>query len=232
MQDWLLQTVSWQTRQLNHFKKLTVDNSDEQGVGVCGLGPDFCGTDCHSTCDYKSECDPGWGSQWSNATECPLDVCCSEYGFCGTTADFCGGAVVPSPQCSQDQRTSDKRTIGYYEGWNYQRPCGNMEPEDIPLGYYTHINFAFALIHPTTFRMDIMDEGTASRYRRVAELKAKQSNLQVWIAIGGWAMNDPGPYRTTFSDMAKSEAAQDAFFDSLMNFLVANDYDGVDLDWE
>jgi chitinase len=107
-----------------------------------------------------------------------------------------------------------------------------MEPEDIPLGYYTHINFAFALIHPTTFRMDIMDEGTASRYRRVAELKAKQSNLQVWIAIGGWAMNDPGPYRTTFSDMAKSEAAQDAFFDSLMNFLVANDYDGVDLDWE
>jgi chitinase len=107
-----------------------------------------------------------------------------------------------------------------------------MEPEDIPLGYYTHINFAFALINPKTFRMDVMDQGTASRYNRVSALKARQRNLQVWIAIGGWAMNDPGPYRTTFSDLAKSESAQNAFFDSLMNFLQANDFDGVDLDWE
>jgi chitinase len=76
-----------------------------------------------------------------------------------------------------------------------------MEPEDIPLGWYTHINFAFALIHPKTFRMAPMDDGTASRYKRVSNLKARQPGLEVWIAIGGWAMNDPGPYRTTFSDL-------------------------------
>ncbi|KAK7423413.1 hypothetical protein QQZ08_009091 [Neonectria magnoliae] len=210
----------------------TANREDEQGVGVCGLGPDFCGDDCHFTCNYKSECDPGWGAEWSNTTECPLSVCWSEYGFCGTSSGFCGGVLVPSPECGQDQRTSDKRTVGYYEGWNYQRPCGNMELEDIPLGYYTHINFAFALINPKTFRIDVTDDGTASRYQRVPALKAKQNNLEVWIAIGGWAMNDPGPYRTTFSDLAKSESAQVAFFDSLMNFLQANDFDGVDLDWE
>lgn len=107
-----------------------------------------------------------------------------------------------------------------------------MEPEKIPLGYYTHINFAFALINPDTYRMDEMDSGTASRYRRVSALKERQNNLEVWIAIGGWAMNDPGPYRTAFSDLAKSEEAQDAFFDSLINFLKVNDFDGVDLDWE
>lgn len=107
-----------------------------------------------------------------------------------------------------------------------------MEPEDIPLGWYTHINFAFALVHPKTFRITHMDDGTASRYRRVSALKAKDPELQVWIAIGGWAMNDPGPYRTTFSDLAKSTSAQDAFFDSLVTFLVNNNYDGVDIDWE
>lgn len=134
--------------------------------------------------------------------------------------------MVPNPQCGG--KSSDKRTIGYYEGWNYQRPCGSespnlqadmskweekatertnhivhtdMEPEDIPLGWYTHINFAFALINPTTFRMAPMDDGTASRYKRVSNLKARQPGLEVWIAIGGWAMNDPGPYRTTFSDL-------------------------------
>ena len=52
--------------------------------GVCGLGPTFCGAgNCTSSCDYKSDCDPGWGAQWSNAEKCPLNVCCSKFGFCG-----------------------------------------------------------------------------------------------------------------------------------------------------
>jgi hypothetical protein len=45
-------------------------------------------------------------------------------------------------------------------------------------------------------------------------------------------MNDPGPYRTTFSDLAKSTAAQDAFFESLITFMRRHNFDGVDLDWE
>ncbi|KAL8790427.1 MAG: hypothetical protein Q9213_000579 [Squamulea squamosa] len=107
-----------------------------------------------------------------------------------------------------------------------------MKPEDIPLGYYTHINFAFALIDPQTFRVAPMDDKTAALYKDVTGLKARQIDLQVWIAIGGWAMNDPGPMRTTFSDLAKSEAAQNTFFESLVTFMVSNGFDGVDLDWE
>ncbi|GAB0138217.1 hypothetical protein EsDP_00006456 [Epichloe bromicola] len=159
-----------------------------------------------------------------------IDIC-SAFGFCGTTQDYCQGRTVVSPSCPGG-KSANKKTIGYYEGWNYQRPCGTMTPEEIPLGYYTHINFAFALIDPETFRVAPMDLGTASLYRRVSALKARQPDLQVWIAIGGWAMNDPGPWRTVFSDLAKSESAQNAFFDSLVSFLQANDFDGVDLDWE
>ncbi|KAF5980152.1 glycoside hydrolase family 18 protein [Fusarium bulbicola] len=77
-----------------------------------------------------------------------------------------------------------------------------------------------------------MDKGTASRYGRVSALKQQQDGLEVWIAIGAWAMNDPGKYRTVFSDLAKSEKKQDAFFDSLITFLQRYDFDGVDLDWE
>ncbi|KAM7213471.1 Glycoside hydrolase superfamily [Rhypophila decipiens] len=205
---------------------------DDKGDGVCGMGPDYCGKGCFSSCDQKSECDPGWGMKWSNASTCPLSVCCSPFGFCGTTADFCQGKTIPNPECDTGSKTAEKRVIGYYEGWNYQRKCGNMEPEDIPLGWYTHINFAFALIHPTTFAIEPMDPGTASRYKRVTAPKKQQPDLQVWIAIGGWAMNDPGPYRTTFSDLAKSESAQDKFFDALVTFMVQNDFDGVHLDWE
>lgn len=56
-----------------------------------------------------------------------------------------------------------------------------MTPEEIPLGYYTHINFAFALINPTTFRMDHMDAQTATMYSRVTKLKQRQPSLEVWI---------------------------------------------------
>lgn len=107
-----------------------------------------------------------------------------------------------------------------------------MGPPDIPLGYYTHINYAFASIDPQTFRIAPMDNLTASLYQGVTALKRQQSHLEVWIAIGGWAFNDPGPTRTTFSDLAASEAAQDTFFGSLISFMQKNRFDGVDIDWE
>ena len=108
----------------------------------------------------------------------------------------------------------------------------DMAPKDIPLGYYTHIFYSFALVHPKTFHITDMEAEVAKHYDEVTALKAKQPDLQVWIAVGGWAMNDPGPYRTAFSDMAKSEANQDAFFESLVTFLAQHDFDGIDLDWE
>lgn len=107
-----------------------------------------------------------------------------------------------------------------------------MTPEKIPLGYYTHINFAFVLIDPDTFTLAPMKGDVASLYTRVTALKALQPGLKVWISVGGWAMNDPGPTQTTFSDLAASEDAQDSFSKSLIAFMRANNFDGVDLDWQ
>ena len=56
-----------------------------------------------------------------------------------------------------------------------------MKPEDIPLGWYTHINFAFALINPKTFHIDPMDADTATLYDAVTGLKRRQTGLEVWI---------------------------------------------------
>ncbi|KAL5363820.1 glycoside hydrolase superfamily [Aspergillus floccosus] len=107
-----------------------------------------------------------------------------------------------------------------------------MDARDIPLGYYTHINFAFALINPKTFHLADMDGDTGKSYRELASIKIKQPNLQIYLAIGGWAMNDPGQYRTAFSDLAASTSAQDTFCESLVTFLLSNGFDSVDFDWE
>ena len=65
-----------------------------------------------------------------------------------------------------------------------------MTPEDIPLGYYTHINFAFALVNPTTFHIEDMGPDTAALYDRVSALKSKDPDLKVWIGkcSGSWKL--------------------------------------------
>jgi len=49
---------------------------------------------------------------------------------------------------------------------------------------------------------------------------------------GGWSFNDPGPTQFTFSDLAASESATEAFVNSLLTFLNQYGFDGVDIDWE
>jgi chitinase len=106
-----------------------------------------------------------------------------------------------------------------------------MTPEQLPLGIYTHINYAFAYIDPVTFRIANMDSVVGSYYEQVTALKARNPGLQVWISIGGWSFNDPGPTATVFSTLAGSSFAQTEFFSSLVSFMSSNGFDGVDLDW-
>ena len=189
-----------------------------------------CGDDCVSGCDRKSYCDPGFGPDWAEVPNCPLNVCCSKYGFCGTTKEFCGDKTVTRPSCSKDGNL--QRVVGYYETWSPHRKCNKFWPERIPLGVYTHINVAFAVIDPETFEIRPTSKSDIDLYKRVTYLKKHDPDLKVFIAIGGWTYNDPGPTATTFSDLAASEENQKAFFKSLIRFMSTYDFDGLDLDWE
>lgn len=54
-------------------------------------------------------------------------VCCSRFGFCGTTQEFCGDAQIASPSCAGGQ-SAQQKTIAYYEGWAITRGCDVMLP--------------------------------------------------------------------------------------------------------
>ena len=62
--------------------------------------------------------------------------------------------------------------------------------------------------------------------------KQQDPALKIYIAIGGWAFNDPGPTATTFSDLAASIPRQKVFMESLISFMSTYGFDGLDLDWE
>ncbi|KAK1146010.1 hypothetical protein N8T08_003658 [Aspergillus melleus] len=207
--------------------------------GICGFSPDECGKDtCISDCDAKAEC--GQYALPESAT-CPLNVCCSKYGFCGTTEDFCGKGCqkgyggcgsVEEPSCGGQ---SMSRTIGYYEGWSSTRKCDKRQPSDIDIMSLTHLNFAFAFFHPTTFQILPMSANDETLYPQLTGLKSKKPSLKTWIAVGGWSFNDatnsPNT-QTAFSDMASSAVNRQTFISSLVHFMQNWGFDGVDLDWE
>lgn len=53
----------------------------------------------------------------------------------------------------------------------------------------------------------------------------------MFIAVGGWAFNDPGATQNVFSDLAASEKNQKKFFHSVQSFMSTYNFDGIDLDW-
>lgn len=163
---------------------------------------------CVNNCDRKAECDPGgYGSDFVQKTTCPLNVCCSKYGFCGTTAEFCGSKTVSRPSCDVSQGSRFKRVVGYYESWAPSRVCNRFYPEQIPSGVYSHIIFAFASIDPKTFRLVPARQVDVDLYERVANLKRKDPNLKVLIAVGGWTFNDPGPRPPRFPTLPPTSTA-------------------------
>lgn len=122
--------------------------------------------------------------------------------------------------------------MGYYESWSPTRPCNKFYPEQIPLGVYTHINFAFATINPKTYEIELGSSFEADLLERLAALKNSDPDLHVYVAVGGWTFNDPGPTATVFSDIAADGAKSDKFIKSVIRMITAYDLDGIDLDWE
>ncbi|KAF9775553.1 hypothetical protein IL306_006324, partial [Fusarium sp. DS 682] len=147
-----------------------------------------------------------------------------------TTKDFCGGKTVKRPSCKKGGDM--ERVVGYFEGWAKDRPCEVFWPEQIPMGLYTHINFAFGSINPNTFLIEASDARDKEMYQRLMLLKKKDKNLKIYLAIGGWTFNDPGPTASVFSDLAASKARQRTFFNSVQSFMAQYNFDGLDLDWE
>lgn len=138
---------------------------------------------CVANCDRKAYCDPGnYTTQFAEVSKCPLNVCCSKWGYCGLTEEFCGTKKVKRPSCNKSGPVN--RVVGYYEGWSLDRTCNAFAPEQIPVGVYTHLNYAFASIDPVTFEVRPTSRKDKNLYRRLVALKQRDPDLKVFIAIG------------------------------------------------
>jgi GH18 family chitinase len=92
---------------------------------------------------------------------------------------------------------------------------------------YTHIIYAFFDVKPD---FTISPPPEASNIRaEVQTLKAKNPNLQVLYAVGGWNFNENAATKHIFSDMVSVPANRQKFISSAMTLAVSLGLDGIDL---
>ncbi|TDZ15172.1 Endochitinase [Colletotrichum orbiculare MAFF 240422] len=214
-------------------------------TGWCNYGPEACGTNgqspndkCWSNCDAKAEC--GRYAE-TKGKECPLNVCCSPFGFCGMTEDFCKKTDDEETSCQSncDQPGSGssngnvrKRVVGYYEAWVHSRACNGMSIDQMPVGALTHLMFSFAYVSPNDFQIVPMDDLEPNLFSKMTAMKKQNRALKVMVALGGWTFNDPGATQLVFHDVASSKANRSKFIGNLLSFMRQYGFDGVDFDWE
>ncbi|KAH6680106.1 killer toxin subunits alpha/beta [Plectosphaerella plurivora] len=187
---------------------------------------------------------PSGNAKLADLNPCPLNVCCNIWGQCGTTKDFCVDTTVDNTpgtakegtygcvsNCgmdivNKDTAPSQFRRLGYFEGWNFKRPCLNMDVSQIPERHYDVIHFAFGWISED-FQISA---GPDVKEQFDKFVKEKVSYKKV-ISFGGWAFsNEPATSHIIRNAVKPQNAVK--FATNLVAFVNANNLDGLDIDWE
>ncbi|KAI0538565.1 hypothetical protein GGR58DRAFT_512988 [Xylaria digitata] len=188
----------------------------------------------------------GW--DLTKLNQCPLKACCSGYGFCGTTEEFCveSPADTGAPgafkagtngcisNCGTDIVNNDKppatfKRVGYFQGYNTDRSCLRMDASEIHEKFndLTHVHFAFAGL-TEDLNVNISDN-VKDQFGKFESIDA---SFQKILSFGGWAEStDPATFQR-YRDAVKP-ANQKLFANNIMAFLDSHKaFDGIDFDWE
>ncbi|XP_076042458.1 putative chitinase 10 isoform X2 [Oratosquilla oratoria] len=126
---------------------------------------------------------------------------------------------------------ADYKLICYYGGWSaYREEPFKFTVLDIDPHSCTHLIYSFAGLQKDNNTMMVLDEEldiVKGAYKLAINLKEKNPNLKVMVAIGGW--NEGG---RKYSHMASTPENRKAFVDSALKFMLDYNWDGLDLDWE
>lgn len=124
--------------------------------------------------------------------------------------------LLPTIQTNRASAASTKRLLAYYAYWN-----DNYRAAQIPYAKLTHIAHAF-LIPEADGSLTAPD----GYLEPVLIANAHAAGVRVLASVGG--ASDSG----NFSSIAATESLRAAFANHVQEFVRANGYDGVDIDWE
>lgn len=105
-----------------------------------------------------------------------------------------------------------------------------FDAEQVNANLCTHVLYAFAGLDSTTNEIMSLDpkrDIEENGYKNVLDLKTKNPELKVMIAVGGWAEGVE-----KYSKMANSKETRSTFIKSVVKFVKTHGFDGLDVDWE
>lgn len=130
----------------------------------------------------------------------------------------CGTEIIKGSAPEKTMR------ITYFESWNKNRACLNMDVDQIDTSFYTHIHFAFANL-TADFKVDV--SGAKDDF----ETFKGMTGVKRIISFGGWDFSaSPGTFNI-LREAVKPEN-RDAFKNSIVAFVQEHGLDGVDINWE
>ncbi|KAF7596873.1 hypothetical protein BBP40_011918 [Aspergillus hancockii] len=209
--------------------------------GLCRMTDSFGGTGCQSNCVMSADqskdqlsTDPSASTRAPTIAPTGSKTTPSPYSHptVAPTAQPTAQPTTQPPSGGSNNTSSGKVVAGYWGGWNMARPCGTMKPEEIPAESLTHLIFSFGFVAPNTYEIQPMPDTDPALFTQVTNVKKKNPNLKVLIALGGWSHTDPGPYQAVFTTMVSTPENRQKFIKNLLTFLPQYGFDGVDIDWE
>ncbi|KAG9191337.1 chitinase [Alternaria panax] len=210
--------------------------------GKAPLPPPQAGTACGPLVPGTKP--PASGQSLADLNPCPLNACCSNWGFCGVFPGHCdihaptGGG--PGTKLKEFQNTcvsncgnkikqnsgppAKYSRVGYYESYNFNRECLWLSSKNANTdGSYTHMHWGFADIDPNTWKPIITDPDKQWD-------DFKKLNLKRIVSFGGWAYStEPATYNIIRRAIIDN---RETFARNLAQFAKDEGIDGIDIDWE
>ncbi|TQS33943.1 hypothetical protein Golomagni_05697, partial [Golovinomyces magnicellulatus] len=179
---------------------------------------------------------PSDKSKLAKLNPCPLKACCDVWGQCGTTEDFCKDTSTGAPgtakpgtngcisNCGSSMIRGDPpaefRSIGYYEGYNFNRKCLYQDPSQIDQTKYTHLHFGFGDIS-ANYDIYIRDPLVQYAFERFKTVRGPKRIL----SFGGWDFSTSAATYTIFRDGVSTPENRMKLATNIVNF--APDIPGI-----
>ncbi|XP_071132083.1 probable chitinase 10 isoform X1 [Mytilus edulis] len=148
----------------------------------------------------------------------------------------------PTDTVSTNQPTQSPNTVGpdvngykrvcYHTNWaQYRTAPYKFFPADIDPSLCTHIIYSFGKVVGNTIQpYEWNDESTdwsVGKYEETANLKMKNPDLKILLAIGGWTHGS-----APFTALVDNTQDMETFAANAIAYLRHINFDGLDLDWE
>ncbi|XP_014214902.1 probable chitinase 2 [Copidosoma floridanum] len=145
------------------------------------------------------------------------------------------GSITSAYITSVRKPNHNKYVACYFQSWAiYRNGEGIFQIQDIKPEYCTNLIYSFAGLNGATFDIrsldpwaDLDEQNGRAGYKKLTQMRYQYPGLRVSLAVGGW---NEGSYN--YSEMARQPSRRKKFVSSVVHFLRAHNFQGLDLDWE